>query len=388
MISKECKINLSNTLFILGWSIYLISYVLFKQTEIMYMYNTSSVYQIINILSISIFLVKIFFIDKYSKNKLLYYGIIMLFVLVNAILVDNNTLFFSILIALSADNVDFKKFIKVDIKVRILLVLGIVGMSLLGFLPNFTKFINGSLKQAYGFTHPNILCFFVITILLELMFINKKINFKYLVINILVIYLLTIFCFSKTSVYAYILIFIINIFMKNKEKFFNKKIIKFIFILLPLLISIFSFIVIIGYDKGNEISRKMDVALTERIRAGYNFYSNYGIKLFGNKIETVVTREALSTGKTSNIFDMGYLRLIINYGSIVAFMVISLLCALQKSILKNKEYKLLLISTFFIIIGFTENNLYNIIMNFVLIYIPFIFRTKNKNNLIGVVKYE
>lgn len=388
MKKNKIIISLSNFLFILGWSIYLISYILFKQTEITYMYNVSFVYQLIKVLVVFIFLAKLVFVDKYSKYKLVFYFIALFFLFLDAILIDNNTLFFSTLIALSAYNVDFDKIVKVDVKVRILLLLSVIGMSLLGVLPNFAKFINGSFKQAFGFTHPNVLCFFVITILLEFMFINKKNNLKYIIINIVVIYLLTVFCFSRTSVFAYVLIFIVNIIVKNKEKFFNERIVKFTFILLPLLITLFTFIVIIGYGKGNEISRIMDIVLTERIKTGYNFYNDYGIHLFGNEIKTVVTREALSLGVKTNIFDMGYLRLIINYGILVSIIVISLLCALQKSILKNKEYKLLLISTFFIITGFAENNLFNIIMNFTLIYIPVMFRPQKKTDSIGVEKNE
>ena len=332
------------------------------------------------------FSIKMILVDKYSLKKLLCYCIILAFLFMNAMKTDNNTLFFSVLVALSADNIDFEKFIKIDIKIRILLVVTIVSLSLMGILPNFTRLINGSLKHGFGFLHPNILCFFVITILLELLYITKKITFKYIVFNVFIIYLLTMFCFSRTSVYSFIFIFIVNIILKNKEKILERKFIKKIVCLLPLLLTILSLVLIIGYGKGNTISRKMDIIFTERIKAGYTFYKDYGIKILGNKIETIGTRAALFVGHKTNIFDMGYLRLLVGYGLIIAAIMIILLCLLQKSILKKKDYKLLLISTFFILTGFAENNIYNIIMNFTLICIPYIYYKKNKK--VGEKKNE
>ena len=383
------KKKLANKFFLFGWVIFMISYVLLKQTELMYMYNTSSIYQYVKFLIIIIFLIKIIFIDKYSRKKLFCYFVIFTFIFVNAIKVDNNTLFFSILIALSADNIDFEKFIKTDIKIRILLLITIVGLSLLGVFPNFMRYINGTLKQGFGFLHPNILCFFIITILLEIMYLTKKISFRYIFANILIIYLLTVYCFSRTSVYSFIVIFIANILIKNKERFFNNKLIKRMICLLPLLLSIFSLLVVIGYGNGNKISIDMDHAFTERIKSSYVFYKNYGITLLGNRIETIGTRAALYTGQKTNIFDMGYFRLLIGYGFIIALIVVVLLCLLQKKILNKKDYKLLLISTFFILTGFAENNIYNIIMNFTLICIPYILNKNNEIiNKVGDVSYE
>ncbi len=372
------KNSLDNAFFLLGWTIFIVSYILLKQTELMYMFDTSSIYQFVKVVIIIIFLSKMIFIDKYSKKKLLCYFAILSLIFINSIYIDNNTLFFTILVALSADNVDFKKFIKYDIKIRILLLILIVCLSLMGVLPNFTKFINGSLKQGFGFLHPNTLCFFTITILLEIMYITKKINLKYILFNILILYLLTTFCFSRTSVLSYIVVFIADIILRNKEKVFNKKIIRKIFCLLPIIISIFSLLVVIGYGNGNKISREMDVAFTERIKSGYVFYKQYGITLLGNKIETIGTRAALFTGQKANIFDMGFLRLLIAYGAIISSIIVILLCFLQKNILKRKNYKLLLLSSFFILTGFAENNVYNIIMNFTLIFIPNIFSINYK----------
>ena len=377
MKKNRDRTSLATKIFILGWGIYLISYTFLKQSELMYMYDTSRIFQYLKVILTVIFSIKMIFIDKYSRNKITLYFAIISLMFLNSILIDNNTLFFSTLIALSAGNIDFKRFIKFDIKARTLILLSIIGASLLGYLPNYTRLINGSVKQAFGFTHPNILCFYAITILLELMYLVKKNSLKYIIVNCAAIYALTYFCFSKTSIYSFILIFMINIIIKNKEKLFNKKIARLLAITLPLVLTLLSVITIIGYGQGNEVSKKIDIATTERIRAGYRFYETYGIKLFGNKIETVGTRMALYTNQKINIFDMGYLRLLVNYGAITAAITIVLLCALQADIIRRKEYKLLLISTFFIITGFAENNVYNIIMNFTLIYIPFMFEIPN-----------
>lgn len=380
MINLRNKISLANTFFMLGWSLYLVSYIIFRQTEVMYLYNSSTIYQISKYLVIIIFLTKMIFIDKYSWKKLLCYFTILIIAFANAMNIDNHTLFFTILIALSADQVDFEKFIKKDIKIRILLLIIVIALSLTGILPNFVRFINGHLKQGFGFLHPNFLCFFAITILLEVLYINKKTNFKFLLFNILALYLLTAYCFSRTSILSFVIVFVIDIILKNKEKFFENIFVKTIVCLLPLLLTIISLMCVIWYGNGNNTVIKIDKIFTERISAGYIFYSDYGINMFGNEIKTIGTREALFTGQKTNIFDMGYFRLLVGYGLIMTITIVSLLCLLQKAIINKKDYKLLLISIFFIITGFAENSIYNIIMNFTLICIPYIFIKKKESS--------
>ena len=149
-----------------------------------------------------------------------------------------------------------------------------------------------------------------------------------------------------------------------------------------------SMLLIKEYNKHNNIVIELDKVFTTRISWGSFFYNSYGIKLFGSKIETIGTRQALTSGKQSQIFDMGFLRLAVNNGIFTCLIFTVLLCVYQQRIYKNKNYKLLLINVFFIILGLLENNMYNISYNFALIGFMNIKNNKITVNKKDVKKYE
>lgn len=383
------NVNTSEFLFFISWFLFLSSYFLLKQSEIMYMFDTSNIFKLVKIIVASILLLKMIIIDKYSFQKYFLYYIVLGLSFVNSILVDSDMIFFIILVAFSAHNIDFKKFLKFDIKIRLFFILSIILLCLVGVLPNFTREINGSFKQGFGFSHPNVFCLNVITLLLEVMYLNKKFSFKYLFFNILIVVLLMHFCNARTSIYTYSLIFIVNLLIRDKEKIFNKKYIKRLLYCLPIIMLILSIFFVKQYGYRNPKIIKLDQILTTRISNGYSFYKTYGITLFGTKIETVGTRKALITGEKIKILDMGYLRLAINNGIIECLIFIGFLCVLQFLIYRRKDYKLLLLNLFFIIIGLLETNIYNIAFNIVFISFVDLFTKRSEpENVEGMMECE
>lgn len=373
------KIKSADLFFFLGWIIFLISYTFCIESELMFITDVSNIYKICKIIFISLFAFKILFIDKYSFKKLLLYLLILGLSFIGSLKIGSDTVFLAFLIALSADKIEFSKFAKVDIILRLSLLLLIIVLCLSGCFPNFTKEINGSFKQGFGFSHPNILGLNATIILLEYMYLNKKIDFKYILINIISIALIIYFCNARTSVYSFVIIFLSYVFIKNKEKIFNKKVLKSLIIILPIIMLLLSFVLIKGYDNHNSFMIELDRVFTTRLSWGSKYYHQYGINMFGNQIETIGTRKALLTGKQSKILDMGYLRLAINNGVIVCTIFVSLLMVFLKNILKSKDYNLLLVSLFFIIIGLLENNVYNIAFNWTLIAFINLYRKGVKN---------
>lgn len=377
MEKEENKINISDFLFMSGWFVFMLSYVLLKESEIMYLFDTTVLYKTIKYFIIAIFMTKIIFVDKYSFKKILLYLIVLGITFFNTYSAKTDVIFFTLLVAFSAHKVDLKRFIKFDLCVRIFIVSLILFLCFVGVLPNFAREINGSFKQALGFSHPNILCLNVITILLEYMYLNKKINFKFICINLGALMLLIILCNARTSIYAYLIILFIYVLVKNKEEMFTNKFVKKIVCILPIIMTVISLFLVIQYGNNNDIMIRLDKLLTTRISNGYRFLKEYGINLWGNEIETVGTRTSIITGKASKILDMGYLRMLICNGVLVCVIFNLILCKFQKLLIEYKDYKLLLICTFFLILGLTENNIYNIAFNFTLI--AFIDKYNNVN---------
>ncbi len=372
------KIKIADLLFFFAWTIYLISYTFFKLSELSVMFDLSKVYKYIQILVGTIFLIKIIFVDKHRlKDLLIYFAIIVLF-LINAYFADTEFLLFILLIVLASKNIDFKKFVQNDIKIRILLLFIIIFLCLIGFLPNFSRIINGIYKQSFGFAHPNVLCTYVVTILLEILYLNKKINLIYIIFNIFILSVLYYFCNSRTSIYAYIIVFIMYIGIKNKEKFFNHKKISRLFCGLPIILFLLSIFCIYLYGIKNEFIIILNNLLTTRISSGYRFFSNYGITLFGSPIKTISTRAALLSGVSIDTIDMGYLKIAINNGLLISLVIIGVLVFLQKNAIKTNNYKILLISTYFIIVGFAEANICNVLLNFSFVSLFYLIDLRKK----------
>jgi hypothetical protein len=371
-------IGTSNLLFYISWFIFLASYFLLQQSEIMYMYDVADIYKVIKVVFILILALKMTIVDKYDLKKCILYFVVLGLLFLNSTNVESDMVFFTVLVAFSAHKIDFDKFLKYDIKIRIFFIALIIFLCLIGALPNFTREINGTFKQSFGFSHPNVLCLNVVTVLLEYMYLNKKNSFKYIIINVIATLLLMHFCNARTSIYAYIIIFILNLIIRNKEKVFSNKLIKICMCILPIMMLGLSFYFVEQYKYGNQTIIKLDEIVTTRISNGYSFYNDYGITAFGSKIETVGTRKAELTGAKVRILDMGYLRLAINNGIVVCLIFVLLLCANQFLIYKQKNYKLLLFSLFFIIIGLFETNIYNIAFNVCLIQFINLFSKKNE----------
>lgn len=357
------EVKLSEFVFFLGWALFLTSYTFLSASEVRYLLDVTLLYKIIKAIIATIFVLKIIFLDKNTYKRIIVYSFIVILLLINSLFIDNNTLFFTVLVILSAKNIDYKRFVQNDLRIRIALVVLIMSLSALGILPNFTRIINGSVKQAFGFVHPNVLCFYIITILLELLFLRKKINARLVIVNIVAILFMILFCYSRTAVLTYVVIVAIDIIVNKKTKYIANKIVRFIIVALPILLAIFSFYSVIKYGEGDNTMKYINKVSTTRISNGYKYYKEYGISLYGKKIETNSTRSALADGGDIRILDMGYLRIGIENGAIILVLFVLLLCLLLRGAINEKQFSLVLICLFYIVTGLTETNLYNIAIN-------------------------
>ena len=93
----------------------------------------------------------------------------------------------------------------------------------------------------------------------------------------------------------------------------------------------------------------------------------YGFSLFGHKIVTISTERAKMLGIQAQIFDMGYVRLAVEYGILIFafFLLISVLG--NKYAVQSKNYGLLLASLYFSLTLIVETGGYNVINNITLI---------------------
>jgi hypothetical protein len=263
--------------------------------------------------------------------------------------------------------IDAEELVRVDIAVKIFVLGTVLFMCFIGYLPNYTKLINGSYKQGFGFSHPNGLAGITFIILLEWMYIRyKKIKIWEYVLIIVFASAVWNVAASRTNAYTFILIFVCLILSKVFPKLFKSKIVINFLALLPLIITIVSFGLIRLYEKGNAYVLAINEILTRRITHASLLLDRYGVSMFGQYVNTRGTRSVDYSSDALFSVDMLYIAVPIKYGVfILALLVIGYFFFIKRSAAKG-NYKLVLMATYFIIMGFAETYLYRLQYNFTL----------------------
>lgn len=356
-----------SVLFYLAWFIYLPCYLILKQTEVALFFNTQYLFSVAQFISLFLIICKVV-LEPYNLKRLIIIVLIAIFVLLVTLKSKSSTPGLLFIFLLGSKGISNKKFLRIDYNIKLFILIFVILMSLLGVLPNYTSLINGNFKQSLGFYHPNILGMIATTLALEKMYLDDfKITIKSGGIITLLIFIAYFISGSRTSVFVFLFIFAIKSLMQILNNPFRIKILNYIFILAPSLLSVLSFAIVNLYSKGNSIAIALNRILTTRIRFGYQFARKYGLNLLGTDIEIIGTRIGIDLGISTQILDMGYLRVGINFGLAALVIFCIILTMIQIRAVSTKDTKLLLCSTFFILVGFSETYFINIAFNFVLI---------------------
>jgi hypothetical protein len=364
VIRKE---DLFKILYYMLWVIFNMAFFFLKQTELQYMVNTSSLYNDICLL-VGVSLILLFFLTRtFTVKELIIYVCVAILIGTSLVTLHDKYLMVALGFILLGRTIDAEELVRVDIAVKIFVLGTVLFMCFIGYLPNYTKLINGSYKQGFGFSHPNGLAGITFIILLEWMYIRyKKIKIWEYVLIIVFASAVWNVAASRTNAYTFILIFVCLILSKVFPKLFKSKIVINFLALLPLIITIVSFGLIRLYEKGNAYVLAINEILTRRITQASLLLDRYGVSMFGQYVNTRGTRSVDYSSDALFSVDMLYIAVPIKYGVfILALLVIGYFFFIKRSAAKG-NYKLVLMATYFIIMGFAETYLYRLQYNFTL----------------------
>lgn len=368
------KKDLFKILYYTLWIIFNTSFFFLKQTELQYIVDTSNLYQNISLLvGISLFL--LFLLKrKFTLRELIIYVFVGIFVGASLITLHDRYLIVALGFILLGRTIDVEELVSVDFSVKIFVLITVLSLCMVGYLPNYTNLINGSYKQALGFSHPNGLAGIVFVILLEWMFIRYKEMKKWEYFLILVVaYAVWNVAASRTSAFTFILIFACMIISKIFPQLFKNRFVINFLAVLPTLITAFSFLLIRMYEKGNIYVLVLNEILTRRITQASLLLNKYGISWFGQFVNVRGTRSVDYSADALFNVDMSYIAIPIRYGVVVlGLLLIGYFLFIKRSSIKG-DYKLVLMATYFVVLGFAETYLYrlqyNVTLVLLLIYI-------------------
>lgn len=322
------KKSIGEAIYIIAIIIYII--VLMLQSS-MYVFN-NSIYQMIEYakkIGIILLIEKIFIDIVEQKNKFSVKRIFITFTMTVIFFLsmiktdDMITTLYLLAILLASSNIKFEKTIKGIFYVELICFIVIIIGCQLGIISDYTirRETGASYRHSLGFIHPNGLMLSFFSIVVIYMYLQKdKINLIKTIILLALTGVVFYYTDSRMGAIATTVAILVNYICKYKGNQILKRCKKII----PHLISIFailSILVTVLYPKVD--LSKLNAISSNRILLQYQAWENYGITLFGKKIEWVgqgASNEELNW-KYYNFVDNSYIKALINNG-ILYFLII------------------------------------------------------------------
>ncbi len=347
------------------WLIYSIGFAFCSACESCYTYNLGSYFKYIRVgVCFLLFLLALTMAKATKKRLILSVVIIALSCL---IVLSNSSWGFLLMIELIllGQFIDFHKFIKFDIKIKLVLMLCIFLLCFVGLVPNRQGVYGeyGSYKMALGFSHPNVFGIYVYTVLVEWVYLRiKKMHLiEYLAICACVV-ALDIICRSRTAEFTFIAILAMYGIFRLKPGIIYSKIVHALMVISVPIAAIFSWVITWLYGQGNAFAVQLNSFLSGRLSQWYPFFEVYDNTLFGQQIAS-----SSRGNRQVGILDSTYIGIGLRYGIIFLIAFCLIYMYVIHVLLREKKAELALFCLFMVWVGFGESYTYNSFYNVTLI---------------------
>lgn len=362
------KISNFEKAFYFIWGIYAFTYMMFSASELSFMYNLSNYQRAVTNTVILCLLLLLFMMHRFSQVEFVKYAIFIVFIALIEISITDKGFLVCTLFMIAAQKIDFNKFVKFDMKLKLAIFLLIISLCQIGVIDNFSVAINGVYKQSMGFSHPNTFTCYAYTLILEWMCVRFR-DMRFFEWILQGAFGLLIFAIGggRSSGYTFFVIYILFVIEKIRPQIFSSKLVYFIFTIITPLMAALSFIASWLYSKGNVLMIALDQVFTTRISQAARFLATYDINLFGQEIETIGSRRAQLQGVRSLILDCAYVRCLLMYGVLFFLLFIMVYVLMLRKFLKSGQITLGLFALFFVILGLGEAYMLNVLYNITLL---------------------
>lgn len=360
---KKISFTMVEKAFLIIWTFYSSCFLIFG-SELGVEYDIETLNKIATYVTIILQVSMLFLLNRYKLKECFKY----IFVLAVAFLIEvNNTdgaLLVCVLFIILAQRINIEKLLRYDVFLKICILIVILGLCAIGITENYTTTINGTYKQALGFSHPNVLTVYILVILLEWLCIRYKRMKWYEWLSIIGIAFATMqIGGGRSSVYTFAVIFLLFILAKFIPRIFSLFFTKAAFALITPLMAIVSFWLVSFYNKGNSIAIALNSFMTGRIALSARFLNIYSVQLFGQEVEYISSRVARENNVTSSILDNAYIRCALDWGIIALIVIVIAYSLLFYNLLKKQRIEFALFCLFFVLLGIGETYMLKPIYN-------------------------
>ncbi len=309
-----------------------------------------------------LFLGYIFLNSTNRKKTILIHMIVTVIIGFIMIKVKEKSLFTTYLFLISYPrDVQLKKCANLLSNTFIIVIILIIISCLFGKIPNYKFLQHGVIRYSLGFVSSNAFANAVTLYGMMKLYSQKRINLItniYLISVYIIVYIITN---SRLAFYIGILSVIFNFIIKSKNNIFViKRLKKMILIFSKYVCIVCTLISILGTiylskNKGSEIYNKLDLITTGRTTWFTKYYDEYGLKIFGQRIELISKKEALEKGINWSGIDNGYVLVALKYGVIMIIVIMILYYETGKKLQEAKDYESALYIVLIVIMNLTEN---------------------------------
>ena len=328
---------------------------------------------------------------NYDKKTLYFYACLMILgviALLHSYYSQNYGFIKLLLFSIAIVNIKFKDLIKFDMYLRGILILTVVILCKIGIATDVVVLYNGiSLRHSMGFTNPNTLGIATFILVCDILYIcDMKLNLKsFIAISAITVWL---YYMSRSRTALLLILFIVVLAFINRllPKLFSSDVLKMIFYLTPVVLSIITFIVVKGYISGDLWAEKINELLSGRVNSIANFVEELSITFWGQPIHETLDK-TLDNTYAFVLYDLGI--------CVFALFMVSYFLIIKRNIKDNTA--ICLIAFCFMVYGLSEHLWINVDYNiFMLVFVynvfdvtrmyDLIFNKKEQNSCLDIKK--
>ena len=360
------KVKVSELLFFIGYIMIIFSEMFSK---VILFENLISIINNIGLGILILAAINCVIINKYNYKTLIGLIIVTIILILVTIKSKDNLLLKVFILSIAFGDIEFKKFIKLDVIIRIIFMCVVISLYNIGLTENYFMYReDGTMRSSMGFAHPNNFGQYLLVICIDIVLLRfKKLKFVDYVYVLLSIILINYFSNSRTSQICLGILFLIMIILRKHINIINFKFIKLLIINSFLIFTIISILLANNYRENKEWAVQLNDLLSNRIAYASQFLEYYDINLLGNDIEMKYTQEARANSEQPWVLDNSYLVVLLRYGLIAYIIIYLIMLTITRDLYKRKEYSIIMLWLVYGINAMFENTLFKIQFNTLLI---------------------
>lgn len=361
------KIKIRELIFVIAWSMFILTVIL--QGTIWYVdLDSSFLITLFKGIRYASYLLCVFIIIKNSLSNKILIGIILLLGCLGLCMVGstNRTMFLYSFLIFASYRIDSRLIIKVALFWQVIVLFITIWLSQIGVIKDFLFGEDVRPRHGLGFCWAAIAPIMYFYCMLQYIYLRKN---KITLIEFAVMEFLNIVLFKLTDARLafylstiFLFIFFIASLIKNSNQ--NKKLYKLKKCLcaLPAFIAVFSIGIHALYNDNDKLFSKINILLSKRLALGHQAIADYGLSIFGQKIEWIGFSSKPIQG-TYNYVDCSYLQLAIEYGIIFLIVIVFIYSIVLWKAIKINDNYLIMILCIILVFGITEPRLMNFAYN-------------------------